>query len=313
MVLARRAGCGMLDGGMSFNVIGIGEILWDLLPSGKQLGGAPANFAYHAHALGARSRVISRVGQDPPGVEILQRLQALGLPIDGIQVDPAAPTGAVSVELSTDGQPRFTIHENVAWDRLALEKAALAAVAGADAVSFGTLAQRQETARSTIQALLAAARPGALRILDINLRQNYFSRQTVETSLRLANILKLNDAELPVLAELLGLRGSVRGQIEGLARQHELRLVCLTRGAHGSLLFSEGQWTDDPGKPVAVKDTVGAGDAFTAALAMGVLAGNSLEAINHRANQVARYVCSCEGATPPLAEQRKDGATDQHR
>jgi fructokinase len=313
MVLARGAGCGMLDCGMSFNVIGIGEILWDLLPSDKQLGGAPANFAYHAHALGARSRAISRVGQDPAGEEILQRLQALGLPIDGIQIDPAAPTGTVSVELSTDGQPCFTIHENVAWDRLALEKTALAAVAEADAVSFGTLAQRQETARSTIQALLAAVHPGALRILDINLRQNYFSRQTVETSLRLANILKLNDAELPVVVDLLGLRGSVRGQIEEMARQHALRLVCLTRGAHGSLLFCEGQWADDPGEPVAVKDTVGAGDAFTAALAMGVLAGNSLEAINRRANQIARYVCSCEGATPPLFEQRKDGATDQHR
>jgi fructokinase len=287
---------------MSFNVIGIGEILWDLLPSGKQLGGAPANFAYHARALGARSRVISRVGQDPPGEEILQRLQALGLPIAEIQVDPSAPTGTVSVELSADGQPRFTIHENVAWDRLALEKAALAAVAEADAVSFGTLAQRREPARGTIQALVAAVRPGALRILDMNLRQNYFSREIIQTSLRLANIVKFNDSELPVLADMLGLRGSARQQIEGLARQHALRLVCLTRGAHGSLLYSGGQWADDSGQPVAVKDTVGAGDAFTAALTVGVLAGKPLDAINRRANQVARYVCSCEGATPPLPE-----------
>jgi fructokinase len=287
---------------MSFNVIGLGEILWDILPSGKQLGGAPANFAYHARALGARSRVISRVGRDPLGAEILQRLQVLGLPTAEIQVDPLAPTGTVSVELSADGQPRFTIHEDVAWDRLALEKNALAAVAEADAVSFGTLAQRREPARGTIRALLATDRPNAWRILDLNLRQHYFSRDIIETSLRLANIVKCNDSELPVLADLLGLRGSVRQQIEQLARQHSQRLVCLTRGAQGSLLFGEGQWADDPGQPVVVKDTVGAGDAFTAALAMGLLAGKPLEAINRRANQVARYVCSCQGATPPLPD-----------
>jgi fructokinase len=287
---------------MSFNVIGIGEILWDLLASGKQLGGAPANFAFHARALCARSCVISRVGKDPLGVEILQRLRDLGLPTAEIQIDLSAPTGTVGVALSADGQPRFTIHEDVAWDRLALEQGALAAVAEADAVSFGTLAQRREPARGTIRSLLATVRPGALRILDINLRQQYFSHDIIEPSLRMANIVKFNDSELPVLADLLGLRGSVRQQIEQLARQYSLRLVCLTRGAHGSLLYSDGQWADDPGQPVAVKDTVGAGDAFTAALALGVLAGKPLDAINRRANQVARFVCSCEGATPQLPE-----------
>jgi fructokinase len=287
---------------MSYNVIGIGEILWDLLTSGKKIGGAPANFAYHAHALGAGSRVISRIGRDALGDEILQRLQALGLPAEDIQVDPSAPTGTVSVVLSADGQPRFTIHENVAWDRLALEKSALASVADADAVAFGTLAQRCEPARGTIQALLATVRPGAWRILDLNLRQHFFSREVIETSLRLSNIVKFNDTELPVLAQLLGLRGTVREQIEQLARERGQRLVCLTRGAHGSLLYSDGQWADDPGQPVVVKDTVGAGDAFTAALALGVLAGKPLDAINRRANQVAQYVCTQEGATPPLPE-----------
>jgi fructokinase len=246
--------------------------------------------------------VISRVGQDPLGVEILHRLQALGLPTSDIQIDPSAPTGTVSVELAADGQPRFSIHEDVAWDRLALEKAALATVADADAVAFGTLAQRREPARGTVQALLTAARPGAWRILDLNLRQHYFSREVIETSLRLANIVKFNDTELPVLAELLGLRGSAREQIEQLARERTQRLVCLTRGARGSLLYSEGQWAEDSGQAVAVKDTVGAGDAFTAALVMGVLAGKSLDAINRRANLVARYVCAQEGATPPLPE-----------
>jgi fructokinase len=295
------------------NVIGIGEILWDLLPSGKQLGGAPANFAWHARAFGARSRIISRIGRDPLGVEILQRLQSLGLPAADIQVDPSAPTGTVSVTLSPDGQPCFTIHENVAWDRLALEKAALAAAAEADAVSFGTLAQRSEPARSTIQALLSAVPAGALRILDLNLRQHYFSRDIIETSLRLANIVKLNDSEWPVLAEMLALRGNLRQQIEELARQRAQRLVCLTRGGRGSLLYSEGQWAEDPGEPVAVKDTVGAGDAFTAALAMGLLAGQSLDAINRRANQIARRVCACEGATPDCLNSSGDFARRQRR
>jgi fructokinase len=292
----------MFHGDMSFNVIGLGEILWDLLPSGRQLGGAPANFAYHARALGARSRVISRVGQDPLGAEILQRLQALGLPAEEIQIDPTAPTGTVSVELSNDGQPQFTIHEDVAWDRLALTPSALTAAAEADAVSFGTLAQRREPARGTIRALLANVRPGALRILDLNLRQHYFSREIIETSLSLANIVKCNDSELPVLADVLGLRGSVRQQIEQLLRRHAQRIVCLTRGAQGSLLYDGDQWADDPSEPVVVKDTVGAGDAFTAGLALGLLAGRPLDAINRRANQVARYVCSCEGATPQLPD-----------
>ncbi len=293
---------GVFNCGMSFNVIGLGEILWDILPAGKQLGGAPANFAFHARAMGARSRVISRVGRDPLGVEILQRLQALGLPIADIQIDPSAPTGTAGVRLSPDGQPCFTIHEDVAWDHLAPEKNALAAAAEADAVSFGTLAQRREPARGTIQALVAAVRPGAWRILDLNLRQHYFSRDIVETSLRLANVVKFNDSELPVLAQWLDLRGGARQQIEQLARQRALRLVCLTRGAHGSLLYSQGQWAEDPGQPVAVKDTVGAGDAFTAALAVGLLAGKPLDAINRRANQAARHVCCCEGATPPLPD-----------
>jgi fructokinase len=287
---------------MSFNVIGVGEILWDILPRGKQLGGAPANFAYHAGALGARSRVISRVGQDSLGKEILQRLQALGLPVADIQTDASAPTGTVSVQLSEDGQPCFIIHEDVAWDRLALTQSSLTAVSEADAVCFGTLAQRREPARSAIRALLAAVRPSALRILDLNLRQHYFSRDIIETSLKLANVVKCNDSELPVLAECLSLHGSVGQQLEQLARQHAQRLVCLTRGAHGSLLFAAGQWADDPGQPVVVRDTVGAGDAFTAALALGLLEGKPLDAISRRANQVARYVCSCEGATPPLPD-----------
>jgi fructokinase len=244
--------------------------------------------------------VISRVGPDPLGAEILRRLKSLGLGVDDIQRDSTAPTGTVTVELAPDGQPKFIIHENVAWDRLVLEKSALAAVVEADAVTFGTLAQRREPSRGTIQSLLAATRPGALRILDVNLRQTYFSREIIETSLRLASIVKCNDAELPILAQMLGLQGTAREQMEQLAGRYGLRFVCLTRGARGSLLYGGGQWARDGGETVQVKDTIGAGDAFTAALALGLLEGRPIEAVNRRANQVARYVCSQEGATPPL-------------
>ena len=283
--------------------IGLGEILWDLLPSGKQLGGAPANFAYHAHALGAEARVVSRVGNDPLGREILDRLRALGLTTDGIGVDTNAPTGTVSVELAADGQPRFIIHENVAWDRMVADEASLAFAARADAVCFGSLAQRREPSRSSIRALVAATPATALRVFDINLRQQFYSPEIVETSLQLANVLKLNDQELPVLAAMFGLRGGVREQLAALAKQFGLRAVALTRGAHGSLLLAAGIWSDHPGLAVKVADTIGAGDAFTAALTLGLLAGRPLDDINRHANEVAAYVCSQPGATPPMPGQ----------
>jgi len=292
---------------MSFKIVGIGEILWDLLPSGRQMGGAPANFAYHAQALGAEARVVSRVGRDPLGREILERLQALGLSTSAIQMDASAPTGTVTVALSGDGQPRFTIHEQVAWDQLEITDAALRAVVDADAVCFGSLAQRREPSHNTIQALAAAAPRNALRIFDINLRQQFFSRRLVEESLALANVLKLNDVELPVLAGMLGLHGGPTDQLKQLEQRYELRLVALTRGARGSSLYSSGQWSEDPGAPVSVKDTVGAGDAFTAAMTWGLLSSMPLEEINHRASEVARFVCACDGATPRLPSGLRQG------
>src|SRR5258706_11701834 len=168
---------------MKFKFVGIGELLWDLLPGGRQMGGAPANFAYHARALGAEATVISRVGDDDLGRELLRRLEELGLPSDCVEVDRSFPTGTVTVEIARDGQPQFTIHEGVAWDHLPGEPAARLAVSKADAVCFGTLAQRLEPSRSTIRALVAAAPAAALRILDVNLRQQYYSREIIEESL----------------------------------------------------------------------------------------------------------------------------------
>lgn len=285
---------------MNFKIVGIGEVLWDLLPSGRQLGGAPGNFAYHAHALGASACVITRVGADDFGRDIRQRFEEQGIADGTLQVDETAPTGTVTVTLSEKGNPNYIIHENVAWDRLDVTPPALKAIREADAICFGSLAQRGEISRTAIQRLVSAASASSLRVFDINLRQKYFSREVIEQSLRLANVLKLNDGELPFLATMFDLSGSTQNQIETLARKFSLQLVALTRGPAGSLLFKAGQWSDNPSVPIKIVDTVGAGDSFTAALVMGLLQKMELDEINALADEVARYVCSCVGATPPL-------------
>ena len=285
---------------MSFKIVGIGEVLWDLLPAGPQLGGAPGNFAYHAHALGADACVVTRVGPDDLGREIIRRFEEQGIADDTIQVDETAPTGTVSVSLSEKGNPNYTIHENVAWDRLDVTQAALKAIREADAICFGSLAQRGELSRAAIQRLVSAASADSLRVFDINLRQKYFSREVIEQSLRLANVLKLNDGELPFLATMFDLSGSTQQQIEMLAQKFSLQVVALTRGPAGSLLFQIGQWSDCPSVSIEIVDTVGAGDSFTAALVLGLLQKMELDEINALADEVARHVCSCAGATPPL-------------
>jgi fructokinase len=283
-----------------FKIIGIGEILWDVLPSGKQLGGAPANFAYQAAALGAQASIISRVGDDVLGGEILSRLHNLGLSTETIQIDPTAPTGTVTVALDPKGQPHFTIHENVAWDNLRAGAGAQRSVSSADAVCFGSLAQRSKTAGSAIRSLVAGSSSKALRVLDVNLRQNYYSREIIHESLQLANVLKLNDTELPLLAEMFQLQGDDRSILAQLAERYSLSLAACTRGARGSLLFSRGLWSEHLGIPTKVVDTVGAGDAFTSAMVLGFLKGWPLDEINLRANQIASFVAASAGATPNL-------------
>lgn len=285
---------------MSPRCVGLGEVLWDELPAGRQPGGAPANFAYHAAALGARAEVVSRVGADAAGRELVARLAGLGLGTAGIEVDPVAPTGTVTVRCDAAGQPAYVIHENVAWDHFAGEAAGRRAAAAADAICFGTLAQRGAVARASIRALVALARPGALRILDVNLRQHYHSRELIAGSLALANVLKLNETELPLLAELFALSGDEPAVVAALADRFALRAVAYTRGERGSVLFADGVLVEPPGLPVRVADTVGAGDSFTAAFALGLLAGWPLATIGARATAVAAYVCSQPGATPPL-------------
>ncbi len=288
---------------MNFRIAGLGEVLWDLLPGGRQMGGAPANFACHARALGAEAHVISRVGQDADGAEILSRLLARGVRTECVEVDRQVPTGTVSVTVGAGGQPRFTIHENVAWDHLTGEAAARALMPGIDAVCFGTLAQRHAMARAAICSLVDLAPRTALRVLDVNLRQEFHTPEILEQSLARANVVKVNDAELPHLAKVFDLGTEPRRQLEQLAVRWRLVAVACTRGERGSVLLSGGRWSDHPGVRVSVVDTVGAGDSFTAAMTLGLLAGWDLDVINERANRVAAHVASCAGATPELPRE----------
>jgi fructokinase len=293
---------------MSINapiVVGIGEVLWDLLPSGKQLGGAPANFAYHAQALGATGVVVSAVGDDDLGHEIEQRLEKLQINTGFLQTNAKYPTGTVTVELEADGKPHYVIHENVAWDNLTWEEPLTELAGSADAICFGSLAQRSFISRSTIQAFVQHARPECLRIFDLNLRQQYYSAPIIETTLESSNVLKLNDEEWPVLAELLKLQSGVPAGLQELITRYKLRLIALTQGAQGSLLVTPEGVHEQPASPVKVVDSIGAGDSFTAALAIGLLRKKALPEIHAHASKLAAYVCTQGGATPSIPRELK--------
>jgi fructokinase len=281
-------------------VIGIGELLWDLLPDGRQMGGAPANFAFHARALGVSSAIVSAVGDDRSGQEILEELGRRGLERSGIAVVSGAPTGTVTVALDAGGIPRYTIHEGVAWDAIPWSAGLGELAARADAVCFGSLAQRSPASRAAIGAFLDATRPDCLRVLDLNLRQSYFSRETVHSLLERASVLKLNDDELATVAGLLSFPGPESRALSALLEAYPLALIALTKGPWGSRLFGPGVDISHPGQPVETADTVGAGDAFTAALVAGMLRRKSWEEIGDRANRIAGYVCSRKGAWPDL-------------
>jgi fructokinase len=279
-------------------VVGIGELLWDVLPSGKQLGGAPANFAYITNLLGDAGIVASRIGDDRLGEEALQRLRRLGVSAEFVQKDEARSTGIVRVELD-NGQPRFQILQPVAWDSLEWTQTWAQLASEADAVCYGSLAQRSEPSRATIRRFLQETRPEAVRIFDVNLRQNFYSKEVIEESLKLATIVKLNHEELPVVANLLALEA--RGPRESARRllaSFNLNLVCVTRGSAGSVLVSANEYCEHAGFKVKIADAIGAGDAFTAALVHGYLSGLPLSEMNESANRVGAWVAGQRGGMP---------------
>ena len=286
-----------------FCLVRLGEVPWDMLPAGRQLGGAPANFAYHAAALGGAGAVASCVGDDESGREILRRLDELGVDRAAVAVDGRHPTGTVTVALDEAGRPHYTIHEPVAWDFIPFGPAQQALAGRADAVCFGSLAQRSATSRGSIQKFLAAVRPGCLRVFDINLRQAFYDRAVIAAGLERADVAKLNDEELPTVARLLALEGDEPAMLEALVRRYALRLAVLTRGPAGSVMLTSNERSNLGGEPVKVVDTVGAGDAFTAAVAIGLLEGAPLAALHRRAARLAAYVCTQHGAMPQVPKE----------
>jgi fructokinase len=280
-------------------VVGLGELLWDLFPAGRQLGGAPANFAYITSLLGDKGIPASRLGQDALGADAIRRLGELALSTEFIQNDADHATGTVKVEVDPAGQPRFEISEAVAWDFLDWTPQWQNLALTADAVCFGSLAQRSDQSRTTIRKFLLALRSSAVRIFDVNLRQNFYTAEVLKESMKLATIVKLNHEELPKIMRLLELEDhGEEDSARRLQASHNLKLVCVTRGNGGSLLISSDECNQHPGFKVKVADTVGAGDAFTAALVHGYLRATSLAQINETANRVGAWVASQPGATP---------------
>jgi fructokinase len=290
-------------------IIGLGELLWDMLPGGERLGGAPANFTVMAARLGNRGVIASRLGSDALGTKARAILHPFPADLSFLQTDATRPTGTVGVEIA-EGEPHYQIHEPAAWDFLEWTPEWHTLAEAADAVCFGTLAQRNAISRATIRKFLAATPGACLRVFDVNLREPFFSAEIIAESLALTTILKLNEVELPQVLRMLGLseytgagQPDVAALVHGarqLIEKYALKLVAITMGKDGSLLVRPD--TFDRRQAVAgnVVDTVGAGDAFTAALVHSYLQGASLAEMSEAGNRWGAWVASQPGAMPDL-------------
>lgn len=286
-------------------MVGLGEVLWDLLPSGRLLGGAPANFAYIVSVLGDEGVVASRIGNDDLGREAFQAMRNLGLNTSYVQIDDLHETGSAAVSITPGGQPNFTIKNRVAWDFLQWTADWQQLAGGVDVVCFGSLAQRSPISAETIECFLQNTPKSAVLICDVNLRQCFFTRDVLRKSFQYAHIVKVNEQELPQVASLLKLGiGTEETLAKRLLNECRLRLVCVTRGDRGSLLVSEEKTVEHKGFNVKVADAVGAGDAFTACLAHHYFRGQSLEAISETANRFASWVATQRGATPAVSAEQ---------
>ncbi len=287
-------------------ILALGEVLWDVFDDGPRFGGAPANFACACAELGGghvRVFLGSAVGRDHLGDEARKQLLSHGVDVTHLAT-AGGETGQVIVKHDEQKKATYRFIDDPAWDHIPTMPELLATAATADVLCFGTLGQWADTSRQTIREALRAANPNAVRILDINLRPPFWSPDLIRDSLPLANVLKLNDEELPILAEVLGIDPSPDAFLSAVLARHSLRLVALTRGANGAvLLAADGERSEQPGVPVTVVDTVGAGDAYTAALALGLAHGWPLDRINRRAGEVAAFVCTQHGGTPTFPPQ----------
>jgi len=281
-------------------VIAVGEIVWDMLPAGKQLGGAPLNFAFFSKELGAEAYAVSAIGNDVLGDETLAVASATGVNLDYLQRNNL-PTSRVLISLDNEGVPQYEIVENVAWDALECPQMILDLVKDASVMCWGSLAQRSVTSRQSVLAMLSAAPKECVKVFDINIRQHYYSREVIETSLGYADILKLNEDELPLVAPLLGLSGQERDIVRQLIEKYALKYLVYTHGADFSEVYSAtGEYSHVPTPKVRVVDTVGAGDSFTAVFVTSILQGLSMAESHARAVEVSAYVCTQNGAINPL-------------
>ena len=283
-------------------IVGLGEVLWDVLPEGKQLGGAPANFAYHVSQFGHDALAISAVGNDALGDETLEALNARHLQHLMPRVD--YPTGTVQVTLDDDGIPTYVIREGVAWDNIPFTAELEDVAQNTRAVCFGSLAQRSPVSRATIQAFLNAMPKDSLKIFDINLRQNFYNKEIIREALTACNILKINDEELVLIGRLFEQPGlDIENKCWLLLGKYNLDMLVLTCGVNGSYVFTPGSVSFQETPPVEVADTVGAGDSFTGTFVSGLLAGKSIEETHRLAVDVSAYVCTCKGALPKLPQE----------
>jgi len=281
---------------MEGKIIGLGEILWDMLPTGKQLGGAPANFAYHVCRLGGNGWAVSAISDDELGREIKNTLSTKKL--NTILEEVNEPTGTVQVTLNAAGVPTYDITEGVAWDHIPFTERIGNLAKETSAVCFGTLAQRSPESRATIHKFIESMPAGSLKVYDINLRQKYYDENIISDSLRLADILKINDEELEIVSRMLCLSGTSEERCRAISREFNLKFVILTMGGDGSKVILEDRvHLSTPGK-INIVDTVGAGDSFTAAFMLAYLRGESIENAHTLATEVSSYVCTKAGAMP---------------
>lgn len=291
---------------MKQSVIGIGEALFDVLPEGKKLGGAPANFAYHVSQFGIKSCAVSAMGDDELGKDLEAELNEHHLNYQIEKVD--YPTGTVQVSLDANGIPAYEIKEGVAWDNIPFTPALEEKAKNCTAVCFGSLAQRSEVSRNTIHRFLDTMpdEEGRYKVFDINLRQGFFTKEIITESIRRCNILKINDEELITISRLFGYPGiDLQNKCWLLLGKYNLKMLILTCGVNGSYVFTLGEVSYIETPKVEVADTVGAGDSFTGAFVASILRGKSVREAHELAVKVSAYVCTQNGAMPVLPEEFK--------
>ena len=282
-------------------IVGIGEILWDMLPAGKSLGGAPANFAYHSACLGAEAWAVSAIGDDPLGHEILDVLKTKKL--HALLAMSSRPTGIVQVELNASGVPTYNIMENVAWDNIPFTDEVKAVSENTLAVCWGSLAQRNVVSRETIYKFLDNTPKDCLKIFDINLRQNFYTKDVICESMKRCNILKINDEELIQIGRMFGYPGlDIENKCWLILGKYNLDMLVLTCGVNGSYVFTPGCVSYQETPRVEVADTVGAGDSFTGSFCAAILSGKPVREAHKLAVEVSAYVCTQNGAMPDIKE-----------